>query len=56
MPQVAGTANIKAVSQRVGRADISITLGTYAHVLPSQHDEVADKIGVVLFGPRSSAI
>ncbi len=42
--------NIKAVSKRVGHANISITLSTYAHVLPEQHIEVADKVGAVLFG------
>jgi integrase len=42
-------ANIKAVSQRVGHSNVSITLGTYAHVLPSQHAEVADKVGAILF-------
>ncbi len=45
-------ANIKAVSQRVGHSNVSITLGTYAHVLPSQHIEVADKVGALLFNQR----
>jgi integrase len=45
------TSDIKAVSQRVGHANVSITLGTYAHVLPDQHQEVAKKVGRALFGP-----
>jgi integrase len=48
-------ANIKAVSQRVGHSNVSITLGTYAHVLPSQHAEVADKVGAILFHTRDGA-
>jgi integrase len=36
-------ANVRAVSERVGHAGVSITLGTYAHVLPAQHAEVAAK-------------
>lgn len=42
-------ANIKAVSQRVGHKDVAITLSIYAHVLPAEHADVADKIGAVLF-------
>lgn len=42
--------NIKAVSRRVGHANIAITLGTYAHVLPEQDVEVSAKVGAVLFG------
>ncbi len=43
-------ANIKAVSQRVGHAETSITMNLYAHVLPEQHKEVSDRIGDALFG------
>jgi integrase len=42
-------ANLKAVSKRVGHATTAITMDIYAHVLPEQHTEVADKIGAVLF-------
>ena len=48
------TADIKAVSQRVGHANVSITLGTYAHVLPAQHVEVTAKVGAVLFAPPAA--
>jgi integrase len=50
------TADIKAVSQRVGHANVSITLGTYAHVLPDQHQEVAKKVGRALFGQRAQEV
>jgi integrase len=42
-------ANLKAVSQRIGHAQTSLTLNTYAHVLPEQHTEVADRVGRILF-------
>ena len=47
-------ANVRAVSERVGHAGVSITLGTYAHVLPAQHVEVAAKVGAVLFAPPAA--
>jgi integrase len=50
------TGDIKAVSQRVGHANVSITLGTYAHVLPDQHQEVAKKVGRALFGQRAQDV
>jgi len=42
-------ANTKAVSQAIGHSDIGITLGTYAHVMPEQRVDVAEKIGAALF-------
>jgi integrase len=45
-------ANTKALSQALGHSDISITLGTYAHVMPEQRVEVAEKISAALFGQR----
>ncbi len=41
---------IKVVSESLGHADIAITLRIYAHVLPSQRVELAEKIGAMLFG------
>jgi hypothetical protein len=46
-------ANIKAVSQRVGRARTSITIDIYAHVLPEQAQDVSEKVGAVLFRGRA---
>ena len=50
------TGDIEVVSQRVGHANVSITLGTYAHVLPDQHQEVAKKVGRALFGQRAQDV
>jgi len=47
-------ANIRAVSECVGHRDISITLATYAHILPAQHVEVAATVGAVLFAPPAA--
>ncbi len=43
-------ANTKAVSEAIGHSEIGITLGTYAHVMPEQRTEVAEKVGATLFG------
>jgi integrase len=45
--------NVKEVSERLGHANVSITLQTYAHVLPDQRAEVARVIGDVLDGGGS---
>lgn len=42
--------NVKVVSERLGHANISTTLDTYSHVLPSMQQEAADRIDAVLFG------
>ena len=36
--------NSKVVQERLGHADISLTLNTYSHVLPSMQDDAADKL------------
>jgi len=38
----------KSVQDRLGHADISVTLNTYTHVLPHAQAEVAKKIEEVL--------
>jgi integrase len=43
-------ASLKALSESMGHAQTSITINTYAHALPHQRREVADKVGDVLFG------
>ena len=35
--------NIKVVQELLGHSNISITLGTYAHLLPSMQQEVVEK-------------
>ena len=47
---LAGGENIKAVSERLGHASITITLQTYAHVLPKMQRQAALTIDRVLFG------
>ena len=45
---LAAGAPIKAVSERLGHAKTSITLDTYAHVLPDMQDRVVDAIDAAL--------
>ena len=40
----------KIVSERLGHADVRITLDTYSHLLPGLQEETAEKIGEMLFG------
>jgi len=42
--------NVKVVSERLGHANIGITLDTYAHVLPSMQQHAADSIDNAIFG------
>src|SRR5450759_4770989 len=38
----------KVVQERLGHADISLTLNTYSHVLPSMQEEAAEKMDELL--------
>ena len=40
----------KIVSERLGHANIGITLDTYSHVLPDMQREAADDLDTALFG------
>jgi integrase len=40
----------KIVSERLGHANIAITLDTYSHVLPSMQAQAAEGIDRALFG------
>lgn len=42
--------NPKIVSERLGHANVSITLDTYSHVLPTMQKQAAAAIGAALFG------
>lgn len=42
--------NIKALSQYLGHADISITLDPYGHLLPGDKEEIANTIEAFLAG------
>ena len=38
----------KVVQERLGHSDISMTLNTYSHVLPSMQNEAAEKMDELL--------
>jgi integrase len=44
----------KVVSERLGHAQTSITMGVYHHVSERQHEEAGDRLGAVLFAPPQS--
>lgn len=46
--------HIKVVSERLGHAKTSITLDTYAHVLPNMQDGAVDALAALLCGPKSA--
>jgi integrase len=52
-PAMQEGAPIKFVSEEAGHSDVSITLGTYVHVLPAQRSQIADRLGALLFTPRA---
>jgi integrase len=45
----------RVVQEMLGHSTISITLGTYSHVLPTMHREAADKLGELFAHNRNSA-
>lgn len=47
--------NAKVIQERLGHANISMTLSTYAHVLPNMQEEAADAIGAMFFGETANA-
>ena len=38
----------KIVQERLGHADITLTLNTYSHVLPSMQEEAAEKLDILI--------
>jgi integrase len=46
---IADGASIKAVSRRLGHADVSITLRVYSHLMPDDDARLADQVET-LFG------
>lgn len=40
----------KVVSERLGHADIAITLNTYSHAIPAMQEEAAAKVAALVFG------
>lgn len=45
------TRDGKVVSERLGHAQISLTLDIYAHVLPAMDADAADKFAAAVFDP-----
>jgi integrase len=43
-----GKVNIKVVSERLGHANVKITLDTYSHVMPSMQEQAAAEMGALL--------
>ena len=46
---IAAGVNPKVVQERLGHADVSVTLNTYTHVLPQMDEEAAQKVDELLF-------
>jgi integrase len=46
----------KIVQERLGHSDISLTLNTYSHVLPSMQEEAAEKMDEILVPIEVSAV
>lgn len=44
---------VKVVSERLGHANISMTLDTYTEVLPEMQEEAANQIDQAFFGPQA---
>lgn len=42
--------NPQVVSERLGHANIAITLDTYSHVLPALQEDAAAKVAALIFG------
>lgn len=45
--------HVKVVSERLGHANIGITLDTYSHVIPGMGKEAADLVADLIFGGQS---
>ena len=45
----------KIVQERLGHSDISLTLNTYSHVLPSMQEEAAEKMDEILVPIEASS-
>jgi integrase len=45
-----GGEPVHVVAERLGHADVQITLNTYAHVLPDMQQGAADRLAAVLHG------
>lgn len=46
---LAAGVHVKVVSERLGHANVSITLDTYSHVIPALEEQAAAQVGALLF-------
>lgn len=44
---------VRVVSERLGHASATITLGVYAHVMPGHQADAAGKLAALVYGPQS---
>lgn len=47
---MAGGANPKVVSERLGHSSVAFTLDTYAHVMPGMQADIAERFSDLVFG------
>ncbi len=47
---LAANVPAKVVSERLGHANIAITLDTYSHVLPALQEDAAAKVAALILG------
>ena len=45
-----GGVHPKVVQERLGHSNISITLDTYSHVIPSMQTDAASRVADLIFG------
>jgi integrase len=45
---------IKALSERLGHSNVAIALSTYTHAYREQHQEIADKVGSLLYAANQA--
>ena len=46
----------KVVQERLGHANVSITLDVYSHVSEGLHNDAASRVAKIIFGSVSSAL
>ena len=47
---------VKVVSERLGHASATVTLGVYAHVMPGMQREGADRLALLVYGQGSDGV
>jgi integrase len=51
---LADRVNIKVIQERLGHADISLTLSTYSHVLEGMQEHASGRMGELLYSQKTS--